>query len=672
MRVFHFALMSVACGTASLLCGQSMPGALVSEKAGGTRQAQAAAAPAALAAPPAERSALRLNILSAEEQALKPHGFARQSGVVRAVDGLDPAKLDWTVLADGRQDGRLLVESAGAVKVRVHFVNFDAGQGEVWLRRGDGTVAGGPYTGKGPYGDGDFWSDPAEGSQLQVEWVGGQDDQPAFRIDRVSHQWPLASGSDDPMSCQLDVSCYSEFSNAAKAVANLDFVADDGGVYICTGELVNTKRSAFAPLFLTANHCMSTETEVRSMVTYWNYQTSKCEGPVPERASSTQISGGTLLSSYGAIGGDFTLIQLPKAPAGAFQLGWSATDPAVGAKVTAIHHPGPPPTNWKRIAFGTRDVDQKGAMYLDAAMFPQENFLQFAETSGRVQQGSSGSPLLNESQQVVGVLSYGLVPTDGGSYCDITGAAAYGKFSLVYPMIREFLEEVPAPSVKVSKAKLNFSVADGVAQEPSRQAVVITTDSATPRGFQIKTGAPWLTPSVWTGTVSADAPVTVEFFAAPPALPFPGTFNTTATVVMGPVTAASLPVTPVSVAATVTVTSHKPVVTASVSPNPVVAHTPGQDGTNFEFQLMVEEKAGFAVRISSLKIDGVVYSDHIKDLLGTTDLAANGSIQATIKANLQPSQADRFIELSGFSPTTGARWSAKATTKFLPLAPDGE
>ena len=78
------------------------------------------------------------------------------------------------------------------------------------------------------------------------------------------------------------------------------------------------------------------------------------------------------------------------------------------------------------------------------------------------------------------------------------------------------------------------------------------------------------------------------------------------------------------------------------------------------------------MRISSLKIDGVVYSDHIKDLLGTTDLAANGSIQATIKANLLPSQADRFIELSGFSPTTGARWSAKATTKFLPLAPDGE
>ncbi|WP_321476060.1 trypsin-like peptidase domain-containing protein [uncultured Paludibaculum sp.] len=672
MRVYPFALLSVVCGTASLLYGQSMEGALVAEKAGGSRQARAATAPAALSAPPAERSALRLSGLSAAEQILKPRGLARQSGVVRAVEGLDPAKLDWTVLSDGRQDGRLLVESAGAVKVRVHFVNFDAGQGEVWLRRADGTVAGGPYTGQGPYGDGDFWSDPAEGSQLQVEWVGAQDDQPAFLIDRVSHQWPLASGSDDPMYCQLDVSCYSEYANAAKGVANLDFVADDGGVYICSGELVNSKRSQFAPLFLTANHCMSTETEVRSMVTYWNYQTSKCEGPAPERSASAQISGGTLLASYAAIGGDFTLIQLPKAPSGGYMLGWSATDPDVGAKVTAIHHPGLPPTSWKRIAFGTRDVDQVGAMYIDTELFPLEYFLQFTETGGRVQQGSSGSPLLNGSQQIVGVLSYGLVPIDGISYCDLAGAAGYGKFSVIYPMIREFLEEVPAPALKVSKATVGFSVVDGVTQQPSKQSVVISTDSPRPRGFQISTGAAWLTPSVWTGTVSADEPVTVEFSAASPALPVPGTFNTTATVSMGQVTTASLPVTPVTVSASVNVVSHKPVVVAQVLPDQVVAHTPGRDGTNFEFQLRLEEKAGFAVRISSLKIDGVVYSDHIKDLLGTTDLAANGSIQATIKANLQPSQADRLIEFGGFSPTTGARWSAKATTKFLPLAPASE
>lgn len=103
-------------------------------------------------------------------------------------------------------------------------------------------------------------------------------------------------------------------------------------------------------------------------------------------------------------------------------------------------------------------------MYLDSQLFPLDNFLQFAETGGRVQQGSSGSPLLNENQQVVGVLSYGLIPADGGSYCDIPGASAYGKFSLIYPTIREFLEEVPAPALKASKAKLSFAVADGVAR----------------------------------------------------------------------------------------------------------------------------------------------------------------------------------------------------------------
>lgn len=668
MRVLPLLLSTIASGTAALLCGQSLDGAAVASKAGLARAAGAVRAPAALTAAPAERSALRLGRLSASEQAIQPRGFARQSGVVRAVSGLDPAKLDWTVLPDGRSDGRLMVESAGAVKVRVHFVDFDAGSGEVWLRRADGTPTGGPYTGKGPYGDGDFWSDPAEGSQLQVEWVGAADDGPAFQIDRVSHQWPMVSGSDDPMYCQLDVSCYPEFANAAKGVANLDFVADDGHVYICSGELVNSKRTAFAPLFLTANHCMSSETEVRSMVTYWNYQTSKCEGAVPDRAASEQISGGTMLLSYGAIGGDFTLIQLPKAPSNGYLLGWSATDPAVGSNVTAIHHPGPPPSNWKRIAFGTVDAEQSGAMYLNTELYPLENYLQFAETGGRVQQGSSGSPLLNASQQVVGLLSYGYVPVDGGSYCDIRGAAAYGKFSMFFPLIREFLEEVPAPTLKVSPGALSFAMVDGVAQAPARRSVVISTDSAAPRGFQISTSAAWLTPSVSTGTVSADEPVTVEFSAAAPALVVPGTFAATATVSMGPVTLASLPVTPATVAASVEVVSHRPVVVAQVLPDPVTAHVPGRDGTNFEFQVRLEEKGGYAVRITSLKIDGVNHSGKIQTLFGTTEIAANGTVQATLRANLAPSQADRVIEVSGYSPQTATRWTAKVSTKFLPVA----
>jgi hypothetical protein len=90
-------------------------------------------------------------------------------------------------------------------------------------------------------------------------------------------------------------------------------------------------------------------------------------------------------------------------------------------------------------------------------------------------------------------------------------------------------------------------------------------------------------------------------------------------------------------------------------------------GYNFRFQIRIEEKAGLPVRITSLRMDGVDLSLQLVKMLGTGELPAEGVIVRTFEGRLQPSSAERLIEIGGWTPGTGALWTAAARVRFLPL-----
>lgn len=647
---------------------QSLPGAAY--QSAPQDRAAAAAAPAIVNLRLPAASEVRLGQLSEAEQATRQRGHARNTGVVRTLTGAGQQTMHWAALSDGRMSGRLSIESAGARTIRLHFTGFDAAQGQVWVRDEAGTGIAGPYSGRGPYGDGEFWSQPLAASRVYVDWAGPAADSPQFQIDRMSHAWMDGSTAADPERCQLDVACYPEIANEEKAVANIEFVGDDGGLYLCSGALINTKRSSFAPLFLTANHCVSTETEARSVVSFWSYEKLKCGDPPPDMSKATQIAGAHLATTQNAIAGDFSLLKLTSAPSGAYQLGWSATDPPVGDKVIGIHHPGGPPTNYKRVTFGTRDYDRIGAIYIGDLMVPEENFLQVNETEGRTEPGSSGSPLLNAGKQVIGVLSYGPVPPDGYGYCDMYGQASYGKFSLIYPQIRGYLEELPPPKVSVDKQQFNFRVVDGVAQAPQRQQLTITTDSDKPAGFTLTLGAPWLAAEPVSGAVSASAPATVNLFVSPSAAPSSGTFSTTATInLSSSVVAVSDPV-PATVTANLQAVSHRAAITAAVAPNPVFEDPTSPDGYNFMFSLVLVSDAD--IRITSMSFEGMNLSNRIVDFFGSDLVPGGSSLRALLNAHLDPSPTERVFEFAGYVPSTGAQWTAQAHGLFLPGSNSGD
>lgn len=64
---------------------------------------------------------------------------------------------------------RMAIRSPGAQALRLHFTGVKLESGKLWVHDGQGHGFG-PYTGKGPLGDGDFWSDIVTGDTITMEF----------------------------------------------------------------------------------------------------------------------------------------------------------------------------------------------------------------------------------------------------------------------------------------------------------------------------------------------------------------------------------------------------------------------------------------------------------------------------------------------------------------------
>src|SRR5579871_6714908 len=107
--------------------------------------------PLGFASGAASPAALNLGTISAAEKIPIRRPGAWQIGVQRAVA---PDRLTYVPVASSAHPGaaRLTaILSPGAVSMRVHFVNFTAGRGKVWLYDRNRAHVIGPYTAHGPF-----------------------------------------------------------------------------------------------------------------------------------------------------------------------------------------------------------------------------------------------------------------------------------------------------------------------------------------------------------------------------------------------------------------------------------------------------------------------------------------------------------------------------------------
>ena len=285
----------------------------------------------------------------------------RRIGVHRAVPEGSLDRGVWSQTPNGFL-WRVQIHSAGATGIRVNFTNFNIADAKLWLHSGNSVD--GPYTGRGPYGNGDFWSATIKGEVVTIEMAAAQRVTTLpFHVHKIAHETFDASTPqplpDYAAFCQLDVNCYPDWQQAKKSVAHIQFEETQGseqGTYVCSGAAVATRDNSFKPYLLTAAHCIHDEPAARSLETFWAYESAGCNlGPPTSRGTLNSQNGGDLVARAPIEQGDFSLVLLPNIPSGVVFSGWDAGDPQLGSSVTGIHHPS---GSYKRISFGTTVTSQ--------------------------------------------------------------------------------------------------------------------------------------------------------------------------------------------------------------------------------------------------------------------------------------------------------------------------
>ena len=398
-----------------------------------------------------------------------PHKIGFPRPIAPLVGGL-PAALDWEMV-DGLRVASLSITSPGAAALRLQLrpiaipaaarLRFHAPEStEIHEFTGEEileTVASNVIAGDRGEEANAFWSPVIEGDTIVLEIelpADARESDLRLAVPKLSHL--VTSARSDfttkaSASCHNDATCSLGTWPEINAVARMVF-SSGGSTYVCTGTLLaDTDASTTIPYFLTANHCIGTQSEASSVQTYWFYRSSACNGS-GTASYQTRTGGGQL--RYGSTNTDSTLLQLNSTPpAGTIYAGWLIGSVLpLGENVTGIHHP---TGDLLKISFGDIDgyltcstPNSEGQFSCSSSSAGSSRYYAVDWTSGITEGGSSGSGLFRDNgRYLVGQL-YG-----GGSSCSLGGGGdIYGRFDVAFSAGMSQWLDVPPRALTVSLA----------------------------------------------------------------------------------------------------------------------------------------------------------------------------------------------------------------------------
>jgi hypothetical protein len=408
-------------------------------------------------------------------------GAPLRIGFHRAVTGLASAAdfrqgLQWMPSGNGGQVAAVAVTSPEAGRIRaglrvyrlpdqatVHFLGTGTGYAVSGGRINE-TIGANLAAGDRSERAHIYWSPVLAGAEVTVEIelpAGLGADAVEVALPMVSHVWadalPVPERASERVGeasyCELDATCYqASWASQMNATARMVF-SDGSWSYLCTGTLLNDYDDATQlPWFLTARHCISSQTEASSLNTDWFYGSPSCNAGTLGDGVVTLAGGATLLHTDAATDASFLRLNAPP-PAGSAFSGWSAQLPSAAAGVTGIHHP---QGDLKKISFGlVSDFETCGGVAgsgtYSCAYTPAggADHIEVRWNSGTTEAGSSGSGLfLTGGKLLVGQLHGGI------SSCSSGFADDYGAFKVSYDNgIHRWLGSASAPkSLMVSLA----------------------------------------------------------------------------------------------------------------------------------------------------------------------------------------------------------------------------
>jgi len=324
---------------------------------------------------------------------------------------------EWKVLPNNDRVWRLKISSPGALHINLIYDDFFMPNGaKFFLYNSSKSEVLGEFNAGNNKSYGTFSTGFVRGSETILEYY-----EPAavhgegrLSVSTVVHAYrnmmgDLAKGYGDSGSCNINTNCpeADEWSTIKRSVVRIV----EGGFDHCSGAMINNVRQDCSPLMLTAEHCSGSESD---WLLYFNYESPGCDNM--NGALTQSVSGVERVS--GLMNGDFEIALLsiePPIDYFAYYAGWNANN-TPSAQTTCIHHPA---GDIKKISFNT-DPLVSSTFYGT----PNTHWEVTEWENGTTEGGSSGAPLFDENQLIVGMLSGGTA-----SCVDISGWDVFGKMS---------------------------------------------------------------------------------------------------------------------------------------------------------------------------------------------------------------------------------------------------
>ena len=327
----------------------------------------------------------------------------------------------WETLQDGSRIWRLGIKSTDAKSINLTFTDFFMPKGATFFVYNlNKSMVLGAFTDLNNTNDGQFATAITTGFITVLEYYEPvySSGQGRLTVSKVVHAYKDIMGFTSVLElpCNININCPlgAPWVNQKRSVAKMTFQQGGAG-YLCTGSLVNNTLGDRTPYFLTAEHCASDNWN--TLVMDFNYEAATCNGV--NSGTFQSVTGATLKASN--FDTDFRLLQLNNpvpANTNSYFNGWdnSGTGPQTE---TAIHHPGG--------AIKKISVDINPALSVTGFGGRLTNgFWQVVWDQGMTEGGSSGCPLYDQNQRVIGQNLGGIA-----SQCETpqTVYKVFGKFS---------------------------------------------------------------------------------------------------------------------------------------------------------------------------------------------------------------------------------------------------
>jgi lysyl endopeptidase len=256
----------------------------------------------------------------------------------------------------------------------------------------------------GPFGiadnraDGGFATFPIPGEVVYIEYYepGNVRGQGRLSLETVTHAYRDIFHLDDSRgggsgACNNNVNCPegANWQDNKRSVA----IMINGGSGFCTGAMVNNTAQDGTPYFLSANHCMGGGTA--NWVFKFDYEHPGCTNTGGPNLSGGNFTQGAVIRAQNA-GSDFALLELNTTPLPAHNVYYSGWDNSgiTPTNQICIHHPS---GDYKKISFDNNPASP--ANWQSAACWHISNW-----EDGTTEPGSSGSPLFDQNQRIIGQL----------------------------------------------------------------------------------------------------------------------------------------------------------------------------------------------------------------------------------------------------------------------------